>query len=258
VGGVTGISGITVQQYVNPDGSASGSVIDFSTPVYMANLNPLPTDTMVNGLELVGTSSFQFVLWKGSSAGVAGTTNRFGAALMGGLNLTDQTDAGTSFSFLQVYHDAANPNGTIDFAGAAGRVNSTVAPRFGGTPGWDFAGTQYDYFDVPYDLTGSPNETVSFETALVSYTANSVQILGDYTWSFTTGTNGNPQSFVTGLSVQEQTAASDTLLALYGAANPGIAYLQMAAAVPEPATPLLLALTLSCFLFRRRRQPPSP
>jgi len=245
------ISPITVQQYVNPDGSAGGSVFNFNAQVFELNPTPLPTDTLVNGLELIGNASFQFVLWKGSATGgVAGATNRFGAALFGGFNLT-ATDVGTNFSFLQIYTDATSTAGTIDGGGYRGKFNAEI-PRYGATPGWDFAGTQYDFFDVPFDLAGNPSESVSFETALVSYTANTVQILGDYTWNFTTGAGGNPQSFLTGAPVAEQPAASATLLDLYGTANPGVTYVQIS--VPEPSTAgLFVTAGITILLWRDRR-----
>lgn len=236
------ISPITVQQYVNLDGTAGGSVLNFSSPVYA------PT---AGAPELIGTSNFEFALWKGSATGgAAGTTNRYGAVLFGGFDLT-AADVGTNFSFLQIYTDASSPTGTIDGGGYAGKVNSQI-PRYGSTPGWDFAGTQYDFFDVPFDQPGNPNETVLFETALVSYTANTVQILGDYTWSFTTGANGNPQSFLTGTAVTQQALASTTLLNLYSNANPGVTYLQIA--VPEPASVVFFGVAIVSLMTRRRRR----
>jgi hypothetical protein len=238
------ISGITVQKYVNLDGTDGGSVINYSAPVSA----PIPAAATP---ELIGNAKFEYVLWKGSNAGSAGATNRFGAALFGGLNLT-ASNAGSNFSFLQIYTDASTgASGVIDGGGYFGKFNSLI-PRFGSTPGWDFEPPdyQYDFFDVPFDPSGTVSETVSFETALVSYDATSVQILGDYTWSFTTGANGNPQSFLTGSSVIEHAQASAVLLGLYEAAYPSIAYRQI---VPEPSA-LLLAACLVCLPWSRRRR----
>jgi len=205
------ISNITVQGYNTPSGAPGGSVATLDMPVYAVDPDPLAGDPTVpcgaGTCEQIGIMTFQYVLWRGSVSGLYGPTNRFGAAVLGGFKLTDATEMGTNFSFLQTYTDASSSTPVIDGGGASGKVNAQI-PRYVADPnaiaaGWRFGGTdyQYSFFDVPFDWLGvSPAETVSFETALVATdaTGTNQQILEDFTWSFTTDLTGGVLAKLTG------------------------------------------------------------
>jgi hypothetical protein len=228
------ISGITVQGYNKTDGTAGGPI--YVTNTHIFDNDPDPAEPPV---EDVGIATFQYVLWRGSTAGAAGATDRLGAAFLGGFDLTDLIDESPNWSFLQIYTDAAHAAGIIDGGGAHGKVNGDI-PGYNADPGWNFAGTAYDYFDVPFD-TATKAETVAFETALVCYEGDHVHIRGDWKWSFTVDGLGG----LTGMDVTSQAAASARLLGLYRAANPAITYFDIGVGtchVPEPGTLGLLSL----------------
>lgn len=209
------ISDITVKNYYTTAGALGGPI--YVTNTHILDNDPDPKEPPV---EDIGIATFQYILWSGTKGGGA-AINRYGAAFMGGFQLTDLDDESLSWSFLQIYTDATHPGGIIDGGGFRGKVNGDI-PAYNQNPGWNFDGarTQYDYFDVPSDPSTAAAETVAFETALVCYMGNMVLVRGDWTWSFTTDGKGG----LTGQSVASQAAASDTLLGLYRAANPGVMY----------------------------------
>jgi hypothetical protein len=244
VAGAT-VSGITVQGYNKTDGTAGGPI--YVTNTHIFDNDPDPAEPAI---EDIGIATFQYVLWKGSSGGAAGATNRLGAAFLGGFNLTDLDDETTNWSFLQIYTDAAHPAGIIDGGGFKGKVNGDI-PGYNADPGWNFKGTAYDYFDVPFDIATTA-ETVSFETALVCCLGSDVRIRGDWKWSFTVDGMGG----LTGMDVTSQANASNRLLNLYRTANPTITYSDIGVGtchVPEPSTLAMLSLGFIGLSLRSRR-----
>lgn len=243
----TGVAGITVQDYRNTDGTAGGGVINYNKTVWDNDPDPLEPP-----IENVGNISFQYLLYRGSTGGAGGATNRVGAALMGGFHLTDLDDLGVNFGFWQIYTDNAAPGGVIDGGGYQGKTNGQI-PAYNVDPGWNYAGTEYDYFDIPANTVASGAETVSFETALVCYNATTVHVMADFTWSFTSDGLGG----VTGTAPTEQAAASNMMMNLYSPLNPGlmqnIGVGSCHDLVPEPSTLLLILLTIPV-LHRRRQQ----
>lgn len=231
-----GVQGDWVLDYRQPNGAAGGAVIPFAVDV--SDIDPDPNEISP---EKIGKLDFQFVLWRGNARddGTDNTVRRVGAAIMGGFHKTDVDDLNRQFSFLQIYTDNANPNGVVDGGGYRGKVNGDIA-AWNQNPGHNYAGTEWDYFDNPYD-PATRAETVSFETALVCYDATQVVILADFTWSFTSDGLGG----VTGSAITAQNSASNKLMNLYGAllpnggtlSNIGVASCH---AVPEP-TALLSA-----------------
>lgn len=201
---------------------------------------------------------FQYALWQGT-VGHGLVANRVGAVVFGGFQITDTTDTGSGFSFLQTYADQSAPSGIIDGGVFNGKVNGQI-PRFQSNPnaplgGWNYTGNspQYQFFDVPFDFSpGSPLENVSFETALANTdpTTGAVTVLGDFTWSFSTlaGLAGQPFAF--------GPAPSDSLLSLYGAAFPGTPYangvLTPTGAIPEPSAWSLMILGVGGLGLRLR------
>lgn len=248
-----GVQGGHVIDYRKPDGSAGGQIIPFTFDVF--DNDPDPTETSP---EKIGNLDFQFLLWRGSGDNdlTNNTVARVGAAIMGGFNLTDRNDVGMNFSFLQIFTDNANPNGVVDGGGFRGKVNGDIA-GWNQNPGHNYAGTQFDYFDNPFDPS-TRNETVSFETALVCYSGSTVHILADFTWSFTSDGMGG----VSGTSITSQASASNRLFNLYGALLPPGGLLQNIGVgschdmflVPEPSTLSMLCLGSTClFLGYARR-----
>jgi hypothetical protein len=192
-----------------------GGIIAYNVPVF--DIDPDPNEVSP---EQIGNLDFQFMLWTASSAGPNGVTDTFGASIFGGFNLTDTDDAGTRFAFLQIYTDNSFPNGKVDGGGWQGKTNGDI-PGYGfGNGNWNYAGTQYDYLDNPFDRsTRLPNngntETVSFETALDCYTdTGTLSILSDFTWGFTV-TNNNGNYTLTGTGPAQQASASNSLINLY-------------------------------------------
>ena len=261
--GPSGVESITAQDYRNTDGTAGGPIIVLNTHILDVDRDPNERDPLEGGKEDIGIATFQFALWRGSTMGAAGAIDTVGAAFMGGFELTDLTDVGNKFSFLQIFTDNADPEGTIDGGGFRGKVNSDISSWHANpadpTPGWNFDGnrTQFDYLDVPSDPLSKGLETVSFETALVNYSEDHVDIIADFTWGFTSDGMGG----VSGMQVAEQVSSSDLLLGHYRAKFPGITYLNIGEGsshglvVPEPAPIMLVPIgvfTLALYLRRRR------
>lgn len=207
--GTFGVRGGYVKQYRQLNGAAGGMVIPFTMNVFDNDPDPNEKDPLVNGMEKIGTLDFEFVLTQ-ESQNAAGPVIGVGAALFGGFDLTDLSDAGTRFSFLQTVSDTNTAN-HVDGGGFRGMVNDDI-PGYNGMPGWNYQGTQYDYFDNPFRSSRSGMQTVSFETALDCYTPNNeVHVLADFTWSFTSDGRGD----VTGTAPTAQKAASNALFNAY-------------------------------------------
>jgi hypothetical protein len=240
--GVGGFAGrTTVQGYNRTDGTAGGPLYVTNTHIFDNDPDPKEPRT-----EDIGVATFQYALFRGSTNGAGGATNRLGAAFMGGFRLTDTDDETRNWSFLQIFTDARDPNGVIDGGGARGKVNGDL-PGWNRDPGWNFAGNQvqYDYLDLPSDPS-TRAETVSFETALVCFMGNDVLIRGDWTWSFTTDGRGG----LSGMDVTSQAAASNRLVTLYQNAHPGTTYMNIGVGtchMPPPApTPEPSSLASAC------------
>jgi len=214
--------------------------------------------------EKLGNLSFQNVLWDGAGQPISSQTLSGGAITMGGFNLTDTAEGG-NYAFLQIYKDNAFPNGTIDGGSYYGKVNFDI-PGYQGSPyGWNHLGTQYNFLDIPFDTVAQPQGTVSFETALVQYSGNTINILADLIWSYTTGysinncvgLSLNVTCFgVTGGSqLSIQNTASPTLLNLYNSAYgpSGFVYnnLVTPAPVPLPAAVWLFGSVLGFYGWLR-------
>ena len=251
------ISQIKVRQYLTPAGVTNGTLIQ--TAVQSVDQPGAAAGYRCNGPQRcasAGSLSLQYALWQGSTSPV-GPITRVGAVMFGGFAPLAGNSA--SYSFLQIYSDASSPLGTIDGGTATGKVNGQI-PRYVGNPsspalGWNYAGTSFDFFDVPYDLVGvSPLENVRFETALARTGGASVDILADWTWSFSTVGGA-----LTGLSTSFQSAPSSTLLGLYAGKFPGTTYVNSIATadtVPEPGNWLLLGTgfgLMGAVLRRRSR-----
>lgn len=236
----------TVTNYWTAGGKANGPIYTTTTPIYDTEKGP---DTA--SLDTVGAATFQYVLWEGYARG---RQHAFGAGFFGGFNLTDTKET-TNWSYIQIYKDTTTSRGkwAIDDSTSLpihprGRVNGEVTVNYGMNPGWKYPGTQYGFLDLPFDLNRQPAETVSFETALVSYDANSVTIRGDWTWSFTTAYDPIYQTEkLSGQPVIAQAQASSDLLNLYQTTYPGVTYYQAPlpnADVPEPGS-VALCVSLS-------------
>jgi len=204
-----GVQGGTVKGLV-------GNIVRYNVPVF--DIDPDPAEPSP---EKIGNLDFQFMLWFGSlNAGANGPTDVYGASIFGGFNLTDLNDAGTRFAFQQVFTDNTFPNGKVDGGNFRGKFNGDVA----GFGTWNYGGTQYDYFDNPFDSIGRlPNngdsETVSFETALGCYTDDrTVSLLSDFTWGFTLTNNAGAYT-LTGTSPVQQAFGSARLFNLYSNPN---------------------------------------
>ena len=237
------VGGITVQKYHKEDGTDPG-------PVIVNNM------TVKDGNDVeIGTVTMQYTLWSGSTLGAAGATNRLGAVLFGGFNVTTVKYNDVNFSYYQIFTDNANASGVIDSGGINGKVNGDI-PDHGADPGWDFAGdgAEFDYADVPANTF--VNETVSFETALVCNVGTVHNILKAWTWDFTSTAGGG----ITGNSVEFQTEVTNTLFNLYTAVLPGghsLANLGVGTCVvivPEPSSIFLANFALIALLFHRRRK----
>lgn len=256
-----------VTNYVTPAGGAGGSVGSLDVPILALDSNPLdrPMTVSCNGglrCKAAGTLSAQSVLWQGIQ-GRGYSLNREGAAVMGGFTPAGAVGA-DQFSFLQTYTDAVSPSGTIDGGAAYGRVNADYVRWTPSTAyGWNYRGSAvpYDFMDVPYDRIGvDPKETVRFETALARYAAGSgqVDILAMMTWSFTTGSGGAAQTFLTGTPIGLESAPSAQFLSLYATAFPGFTYRYVggvadAVVAEPPAAWLLAAAMLGLVAVSRRR-----
>jgi hypothetical protein len=233
------ISSIRVRQYVAPAGVGGGLV---QTALQSVDQPGATSGYRCNGGQRcapAGSLSLQYALWQGSTA-ATGPVTRVGAVLFGGFEPLAGNSA--SYSFLQIYSDASAPGGTIDGGVNTGKVNGQI-PRYVGNPavpalGWNYGGTAFDFFDVPYDIVGSsPPENVRFETALVRVGA-SVDILADWTWSFST-----LAPTLGGQSISFQGAPSAALLSLYAGRYPTTNYVNAIATVdrvPEPASWVLM------------------
>lgn|GEM_PF-3967867 len=255
-GGGLGPSNIYVSQYLTPAGGSGGSVQHVTQNVdAVRKAKGYPCNGHAR-CSSIGTIDFQYALWTGRI--LRGfPTGRVGAALFGGF----QPAAGVtdSFSFLQIYTDKFDPVGTIDGGTANGKTNDGI-PRYVPNPtptaiGWNYAGTAFDFFDIPFDYAApaSPPESVSFETALVDVLNGGalVNILADFTWGFST-LGGH----LTGNPIAVQSAPSSALLSLYRAKYPGITYADAFAhpdAVAEPSAALLIMLAASGLAALRRR-----
>jgi hypothetical protein len=269
-GDFSGLSNVTVKEYRNTDGTADGKVMTTSYHIFDIDKDPDEKDPLVGGKEDIGVATFQFALWRGSSL-VSGDTNIVGAAFLGGFQLTDLKDVGTSFSFLQIVTD--NRTGTtVDGGGPQGKTNGDIpnykADATSKDAGWNFmpGKTQYDYFDIPSIKNPASDYNASFETALVCYSVNklgqtSAIILDDWRWGYSTDTNFN----LKGTAVSENASASDALLNAYRKMFPTATYSNIGdascheafAALPEPgtlATSGFCALILTGYgLIRRKR-----
>lgn len=232
----TGVSGITVHDYRNEAGTGAG-------PVYVSNFDTLDAGNSI------GTTTFEFALWRGSTTGENGPINRVGAAILGGFNLQNPvySNAGVGFSFYQIFRDGAIINGAVDGGGINGKVNGDI-PNWNTDAGWNYAGAAapYDYFDVPANAVSLGNETVSFETCLVCQLRGVHHIMLATTWSFTSDGAGG----VSGVKVTQQPMASDRLMELYGALRGGDTLQNVnvgscLALIPEPAT---IQMTFLCCL----------
>jgi hypothetical protein len=181
--------------------------------------------------------------------------------MMGGFYLMDTQDVFTPFSFLQIFTDTGDPNGAVDDGGPpkdpVGRTNTQVR-GYQPNPalnGWNYAGSDYDYADVPADGVGinSP-ETVSFDTCLVCWYDHTAIVLASFAWSYTWTNNGGNIG-VTG--TPPSVTGTGSTLSLYRAAfgAQGYTYVDLGDgschALPEPRAvlPLLAAFAL---LARRR------
>jgi hypothetical protein len=244
----TGQTRQNMYNYADTNGGLTGTVQNLTATIYYADPTPGDTDlnyTCGNGqaCEQLGTISFQNVLWDG--AGQPGNASNLsgGAITMGGFNLTDITEGG-NYAFIQIYKDNAEPNGIIDGGKYYGKANYDI-PGYNGFPnGWSQIGSQYNYLDIPYDTVNASQGQVSFETALVQYNANTVNILADFTWSYTTGL-GTANCFgvaaaatcfgvTSGSHITLQASASQTMLDLYRAQYPGITYNDAVTSAPVP------------------------
>jgi hypothetical protein len=263
----------TVNGYFTTAGAANGPIYTLNTPVL--DIDPDKNEAgLVNGRENIGNLNFQYALWQGTRMNPAGTA--VGAALFGGFNRTDLTDVNGNFAFLQIFRDNANPNWRVDGGGWFGKTNGTVSNLYNQNPGWNYAGTQYDYLDRPFDRVGTdPQETVSFETALVNYNPSfngrrTEVILADFTWSFTWSQDPTTKAItLTGTAPTSQAAASATLINLYtmnnapGLQGPPAQTLQNIGQgschaidpAPEPASLTLIGIgALGCVGFARLRR----
>lgn len=256
-----------VTSYVTPAGDAGGTVQTVDIPIYVAggggdgDLGAYCTGMI--RCEQIGTLQMQYALWKGSQQSIR--INRLGAAVLGGFHLTDSTDSGGDYSFMQIYKDYYSPNGFIDGGNAVGKVNGQI-PDWNPNPtplnnlGWNYNtnSSQYQYFDVPYEIVGvSPLENVTFETALAKSdpTTGAVTILADFTWSFDTLTGT-----LTGQPIVAQNAPSSTLMSLYGStygpygasySNGILSYLRP---IPEPDAWFMLMVGFGAIGAARRRR----
>ena len=259
----TGQSYEHMYYYINTNGGPGGSVQNFYAPVYYAD--PTPGDTDLSSLcggvacEKLGNLSFQNVLWDGAGNPPNATNLAGGAITLGGFNLTDSAEGG-NYAFLQIYTDNSAPGGVIDGGSYYGKVNADI-PGYNSSPyGWSPNGTQYNYLDIPYDVVNQSQGVVSFETALVKYDANTVYILADFTWGYTTGVSANNCSGVGGSAtcfgvtagnqLTLQPTASQTLLNLYSAQYGAISYINQnaPAAIPLPAPFGLFSTMMGCYL----------
>ena len=241
------VGGGYVTDYLKNDGSAGGTITTYTANVFDIDPDPNERDPLVNGKENIGSLTFQYVLYKEASGGQGTAADSLGAALFGGFHLTDTNDLNNRFAFLQIVNQVGGAGyPKVDGGGYRGKTNGDI-PGYVANPGnqagWNFAGTEFDYFDNPVRGLNT-GQTVNFETALVNYNANTVVILADFTWSFTA--NGNNSS---GTAPTTQALASNTLINLYQAANPNTTYLNIGAgschlidAVPEPSTLLMLGI----------------
>ncbi len=267
IGFGTGQSYEHIYSYITPSGGLNGSVQNFNIPVYYAD--PTPGDTDLNSVcnngvpcENIGNLSFQNVLWDGAGQPVSRTNLAGGAITLGGFNLTDTAEGG-NYAFLQIYSDNAYPAGVIDGGNYYGKVNSEI-PGYNGSPyGWSYTNTQYNFLDIPYDVVNASQGTVSFETALVQYTTNSVNIISDFTWSYTTGYSSNNCAgsvasltcfgVVGGSQISQQNSASQTLLNLYSTQYNTVTYNNLVTApVPIPATLWLFGSVIGFFGWFRK------
>ncbi len=259
---------VNVTGYLTPSGGSGGSVQTVTVPIYAAAGAPDGDRTAIcTGnvrCEQIGTFQMQYALWQGYQQSY--TTNRVGAAVLGGFQLTDAADAPNNYSVLQIYRDYYNPDGFIDGGNFAGKINGQIPdwnpnPTTYNNTGWNYGGSsyQYQYFDVPYEIVGiSPLETVSFETALANVDAatGAVNILADFTWSLDTLTG-----HLTGQQMVFNPTASATLLSLYTAAYgpAGASYssgiLSYVRPLPEPGAwaLLLVGMALTGAQLRQRR-----
>lgn len=247
----TTVAILNVHAYVNPDGSANGSVTDVSHDVQ--DLRPVGAGA---GSQTIGTARWQYVLFKSSTGGPFGSITDVGAALMGGFQQTGASlNPAIHFSFLQIYTDSSTPGGAIDGGGPLGKVNQDI-PRWNQNPGWNFDGaqTRNDYFDIAFDSIDRNPETVSFETSLVACQATSALILDDITWSFTANVGGPGN--LTGAAPAVQPQASNTLLQLYRNEFPQVTYINEGQGsiqdLPEPGMGTTFALFGAALLNRRR------
>lgn len=261
-----------IYYYITPNGNNNGSVQNFNADIYYADSTPGDSDltsTCGNGspCEKLGNLSFQNVLWDGAGKPVSAQTLSGGAITLGGFNLTDTAEGG-NYAYLQIYSDNAFPTGTIDGGNYYGKVNSDIPGYMGSPNGWNYLGTQYNFLDIPFDTVNQPEGKVSFETALVQYNGNNVNILADLTWSYTTGYSlsncvGSASSAtcfgVTGGSqLTLQNTASQNLLDLYNTAygSSGYIYNNLVTTAPVPLPSsfwLFIPGLLSVFGFSIRK-----
>lgn len=232
------VAGFTVQQYLTPDGTPGGSVIDFSRPVFDSN------STSPVSIQL-GTLRWQFVPFRASTGGPTGAVDEVGVALMGGFQLDNPAPfAALRFSFLQVVTDSGGPG--IDGGGPRGKVNADI-PGWNTDPGWNFDGnrTQFDYLDVPFFSIYHDPGSLTFETALVASFGIKVLVLDDVTWGFTANV-GESGALTATPPVERLGGASDQVLGLYRDEFPNWTYLNERQAnlsdLPEPRSIFLLCL----------------
>ncbi len=258
---IPGLGQIYVTNYISPTGQNGAPLSTLNSTILTLDNGPADGDPTVacNGgqrCEAAGTLSFRSILWEGVLHSYL--PNIRGAAIMGGFTPSDMAGLGSNVSFMQIYTDHYNPNGTIDGGGPAGKVNGDI-PAWTTDPlarGWNYGGgaVPYNYLDVPYDRVRlDPLENVSFETALAAYTPGSstIDILADLTWSFST-----LGDVLTGLPpTLSVSGPSQTLLNLYAQSNPGYSYQYVGGVqdVPEPATAALLATAAASLWPLRRR-----
>ena len=258
-----------IYSYITPSGGLNGAVQNFNVPVYYADPTPGDkdlTNVCGNGVpcEKLGNLSFQNVLWDGAGQPISSKNLSGGAITLGGFNLTDTAEGG-NYAFLQIYSDNANPNGVIDSGNYYGKVNYDI-PGYNNSPfGWSYTNTQYNFLDIPYDVVNASQGKVSFETALVQYTANTVNIIADFTWNYTTGYSLNNCSgsgatsacfgVVGGSQLTQQSSVSQNLLNLYSTQYNTVTYNNLVTTpVPIPACPWLFAFVIGFFAWFRRLQ----
>jgi hypothetical protein len=259
------VAGGFVKSYLKNDGTAGGMVTTYMADVFDLDNDPNEKDPLVGGKEKIGSLTFQYVLYQEEGNGKGTGVNGLGAALFGGFHLTDVDDVGTNFAFLQSVGNTDNVTGNslagypkVDGGPNRGKTNGDI-PGYDVVPdntvghnGWNFAGTEFDYFDNP--LRGiNTNQTVSFETALVCYNGLSVTLLSDFTWSFSTDAAGG----ITGIAPTNNVNTAG-IRRIYGAAFPTTTYNDIGTVschLPEPsAITLLAACALSSLGFVARRK----